>query len=235
MLINSCAPLLPKDTIRRAEDLSVALLCDGITKAGLDLPGGGCMCADIMPVNRTMKVVGTAITVETGEGNNFPIHVASYSVGLPGYIMVIDGKGYTERAYFGDLIMGACQAAGFEGMVVDGMTRDRDGNIDDLDNFPVYSRGFMPRGPVKTDQGAINTPIMCGGVWVNPGDLVVGDSDGVVVIPREYIEIVLAKAEEKESYEKKRRQQIAAYRKAVKENAPLPELAPGWVLDMLNK
>ena len=89
MLINSCAPLLPKDTIRRAEDLSVALLCDGITKAGLDLPGGGCMCADIMPVNRTMKVVGTAITVETGEGNNFPIHVASYSVGLPGYIMAV--------------------------------------------------------------------------------------------------------------------------------------------------
>ena len=119
--------------------------------------------------------------------------------------------------------------------ILDGMTRDRDGNIDDLDNFPVYSRGFMPRGSVKTDQGAINTPIMCGGVWVNPGDLVVGDSDGVVVIPREYIEIVLAKAEEKEFYEKKRRQQIAAYRKAVKENAPLPELAPGWVLDMLNK
>ena len=79
--------------------------------------------------------------------------------------MVIDGKGYEGRAYFGDLIMGACQAVGFEGMVIDGCTRDRDGNIEL--GFPVYSRGFMPRGPIKKDEGNINTPITCGGVKVD--------------------------------------------------------------------
>ena len=91
--------------------------------------------------------------------------------------------------------MGACQAVGFEGMVVDGFTRDRDGNIEL--GFPVYSKGFMPNGPVKKQEGNINTKISCGGVPVCPGDLVMGDSDGVCVIPREYIEIVLDKAEEK--------------------------------------
>lgn len=234
-MINPCAPLLPEAVIKRAENLSVPLICDGISKAGLKLPGGGCMAAEIMPVSRGMTAVGTAMTVETENGNNFPIHVASYSIDREGYIMVIDGKGYTECAYFGDLIMGACQAVGFKGMVVDGMARDRDGNIDDLDRFPVYSRGFMPLGPVKKNEGNINVPIMCGGVRVSPGDLVVCDSDGVAVVPQEFIPVVLAKAEEKKIYETNRRQQIAAYRKAKESGAPLPNLTPDWVMDILNK
>ena len=175
--------------------------------------------------------MGTALTVETANGDNFPIHVASYSFDAKGYVMVIDGKAYEGRAYFGDLIMGACQAVGFEGMVIDGCTRDRDGNIEL--NFPVYSRGFMPRGPIKKDEGNINTPIQCGGVRVNPGDLVMGDSDGVCVIPVEYIETVLAEAEKKKAYEDKRTETIAAYRQAKKEGTPLPQLAPQWVLDMM--
>ena len=145
--------------------------------------------------------------------------------------ITIDGKAYEGRAYFGDLIMGACQAVGFEGMVIDGCTRNRDGNIEL--NFPVYSRGFMPRGPIKKDEGNINTPIQCGGVRVNPGDLVMGDSDGVCVIPVEYIETVLAEAEKKKAYEDKRTETIAAYRQAKKEGTPLPQLAPQWVLDMM--
>ena len=192
---NQCAPLLPADVIARAERLNVPLLLDGLKAAKIEIPGGGCMAMEIMPVERGMKVVGTAMTVETDNGDNFPIHVASYSVKEDGYVMVIDGKGYTGRAYFGDLIMGACQAAGFKGMVIDGCTRDRDGNVEL--GFPVYSRGFMPRGPIKKDEGNINTPIMCGGVKVEPGDLVVGDSDGVCVIPREHIETVLSEAEKK--------------------------------------
>jgi len=230
-MINPNAPLLPEETIRRCEKLSVPLLLDGVKAAGLEIPGGGCMDAAILPVSPEMKVVGTALTVETQEGDNFPIHLASYRQPGDGYVMVVDGKGYMGRAYFGDLIMGACQAAGFLGMVVDGCTRDREGNI--ALEFPVFSRGLMPRGPVKKNEGNINTPIRCAGVEVEPGDLVAGDSDGVCVIPKRYIEVVLAEAEKKLAYEKKRTEVIAAYRKARRENTPLPQLAPQWVLDML--
>ena len=230
-MLNPCAPLLSDEIIRRAKNLNVPLLLDGVKAAKIDIPGGGCMDMHINAVERGMTVVGTALTVETDNGDNFPIHVASYSFDAKGYVMVIDGKAYEGRAYFGDLIMGACQAVGFEGMVIDGCTRDRDGNIEL--NFPVYSRGFMPRGPIKKDEGNINTPILCGGVRVNPGDLVMGDSDGVCVIPVEYIETVLAEAEKKKAYEDKRTETIAAYRQAKKDGAPLPQLAPQWVLDMM--
>lgn len=230
-MIKPCAELIENELIERAKRLGAALLCDGAKAAKLDLHNCGCMEASIMPVERGMTVVGTAMTVETSEGDNFPIHVASYSAPSAGYVMVIDGKGYEGKAYFGDLIMGACQAVGFVGMVIDGYTRDRDGNVEL--GFPVYSKGFMPNGPVKKSEGCINTAIQCGGVTVNPGDLIVGDSDGVCAIPREYIAIVLEKAEEKLAYENKRNETIAQYRKAKEEGAELPQLAPQWVLDML--
>lgn len=230
-MINPCAPLLSPAIIKRAEKLNVPLLLDGVKAAKIDIPSGGCMCAPINPVARGMKVVGTAMTVETANGDNFPIHVASYAAKQDGYVMVIDGKGYDGCAYFGDLIIGACRAAGFAGMVIDGYTRDRDGNIEL--GLPVYSRGFMPRGPIKKDEGNINTPILCGGVAVEPGDLVVGDSDGVCVIPKRYIETVLEEAEKKQRYEEEREKTIAAYRKAKAEGGELPQLAPQWVLDML--
>ena len=232
-MICKCTERVPEEAVERAKNLGVALLLDGVKKLKLEIPNGGCMDAEIMPVQRGMCMVGTALTVETSDGDNFPIHVASYSFSAEGYVMVIDGKGFKDRAYFGDLIMGACQAVGFEGMVIDGYTRDRDGNIEL--GFPVYSRGFMPRGPIKKNEGNINTSIMCGGVEVNPGDLVVGDSDGVCVIPRKYIDVVLTAAEEKHEYEINRRKTIAAYRDAKKNGTTLPELAPQWVLDMMKK
>lgn len=232
-MLNACAELLPDKVLVRAEKLNVPLLLDGLKAAKIDIPGGGCMDMSIMPVEKGMKVVGTAMTVESQDGDNFPIHLACYSAGNEGYVMVIDGKGYTGRAYFGDLIMGACKAAGFKGMVVDGCTRDRDGNVQL--KFPVYSKGFMPRGPIKKNQGNINTPITCAGVRVEPGDLVVGDSDGVCVIPRKYVEMVLDEAEKKQVYERNREKTIAAYAKAKAGETELPQLAPQWVLDMLKE
>ena len=109
-MINPCAPLLPQEVIERAKKLNVPLLLDGVKVAGIEIPGGGCMDMHINAVERGMTVVGTALTVETDNGDNFPIHMASCSFKADGYVMVIDGKGYEGRAYFGDLIMGACQA-----------------------------------------------------------------------------------------------------------------------------
>lgn len=231
--MKECAPLLPKEVVERAEKLGVALLLDGAKKAKIEIPNGGCMDAEVMPVDQSMHVAGTALTVETSNGDNFPIHVASYSFDAEGYVMVIDGKGYNKRAYFGDLIMGACQAVGFKGMVIDGYTRDREGNI--KLGFPVYSKGFMPCGPIKKNEGNINTPIMCAGVKVEPGDLVVGDADGICVIPKQYIDVVLQEAETKAAYEQNRRKTIEAYREAKKNGTELPVLAPQWVLSMMKQ
>jgi regulator of RNase E activity RraA len=222
--------LLPEDIIARAKKLNAALLCDGMKDMGI--PMDGCMEAAIMPVNPKLKMVGTAMTISTDLGDNFPIHVATYS-GSAGYVMVIDGKGYTERPYFGDLIMGAAQAIGYEGIVIDGYTRDTSGCLDM--GFPVYSKGIMQRGVLKQNPGELNVPIKCGGITVNPGDLVVGDADGITVVPRDKVYEVLEKAEEKAAYEDAREEKIAEYRHAVAEGKEPPQLAPQWVLDLLNK
>ena len=224
------APRLSREQIERARLLGVAELCDGVKAAGVHLPNDGCMDAGICPTARGMRFVGTALTVETSGGDNFPIHMAAYRPGSEGYALVIDGKGCTERAYLGDLIMAACHAVGYEAIVLDGCSRDRDGNIGL--GFPVYSRGFLPRGPVKKEPGSLNTPIQCGGVRVCPGDLVAGDSDGVCVIPRNLVDTVLNEAEKKLRYEANRRLAIEEYRQAKAAGAQLPQLAPQWVLDL---
>lgn len=228
-MLNEFAALIDDRIILRAKQLSVPQLCDGMKE--LNIPQCGCMSAGINAVHPDMKVVGTAVTVDTSNGDNFPIHVATYAVPQDGYVMVVAGKGYLERAYLGDLIMGAAQAAGYVGIVVDGCTRDRRGNIEL--GFPVFSRGFMPAGPIKKDPGNINTTVACGGVEVAPGDLIVGDCDGVCVVPRECIIEVLDKAEKKKAYEENREKAITAYRKAKANGEELPQLAPQWVLDML--
>lgn len=220
--------LLDQSIIKRACKLSTALLCDGMK--GLGVVRDGCMDADIMPINPAVKMCGTAMTVRTDNGDNFPIHVATYSAG-EGYVMIIDGNDYADGPYFGDLIMGAAQAVGMEGMVVNGFCRDREGCL--AMNFPVYCKGIMQRGVKKKDPGEINIPIICGGVQVNPGDLVVGDMDGVTVVPRELVQKTLDQAEEKLAYEKKREERIAEYREARLAGQPLPQLAPQWVLDLL--
>jgi len=221
------AELIPSKIINRVKKLNCALLCDGMIETGIDRDG--CMDAEIMPVNQKLLMIGTAMTIDTDKGDNFPIHVATYSA-KPGYVMVIDGKGYKERPYFGDLIMGAAQAVGIVGMVVDGYCRDTKGCLEL--KFPVYARGIMQRGVIKKNPGIINGTIKCGGVTVNPGDLVVGDYDGVTVVPRDRIEEVLANAEKKLAYEREREKVIKSYITAKKEGKKLPQLAPQWVLDL---
>ncbi len=222
--------LLDEEIIKRASKFGSAELADGMK--GLGYPGDGCMSADMLPVDDGIKMVGTAATVETADGDNFPIHVAIYSA-KPGYVLVIDGKGCMERAYLGDLIGGAAKAVGLNGLVVDGCIRDKIG-LKEM-HLPVYARGYMQRGPKKIGPGRINVPVDCAGAHVNPGDLIVGDADGITVVPKEIIEEVLAKAEEKENYEIKRREKIDEYNLCKANGKPLPELAPKWVLDMLGE
>lgn len=227
---NKLPPILPAEIIQRASKLSSAQLADGMK--GLGIQRDGCMDSNIMPVNETMKVVGTACTVSTDNGDNFPIHVAIYQ-GQPGYVLIIDGKGHDDHAYMGDLMMSAAKAIGINGVIVDGCVRDKI-TLNEL-RLPVFAKGFMQRGPIKKDPGEINTNITCGGVKVQPGDLVFGDYDGVTVVPRDMIETVLENAEKKDSYEVERRKLIEEYARCKLMGIDTPDLAPGWVNDMKEK
>lgn len=220
--------LISEEIIERVKKLSPAQLCDGMDSLGI--PRNGCMDADLLPMEDSKFMVGTACTVDTQDGDNFPIHVAIYQ-GKPGYVLVVAGKGYTERAYMGDLMGGAAAAIGLSGIIIDGYVRDKIG-LAELD-IPIYAKGFMQRSPSKKGPGEINTVVTCAGVKVAPGDLVVGDYDGVTVVPRERIEEVLAAAEKKGDYELKRREAIDDYRKCRVEGRELPNLAPAWVTEML--
>lgn len=146
--INEFPELIPEPIIERASKLSAALLSDGMK--GLDISRSGCMEAGIMPVDISMRVVGTAITVDTSDGDNFPIHVATYA-SKPGYVMVIDGKGYEGSAYFGDLIMGAANAVGLKGMIVDGYVRDRQGCLEV--GMPVFFKGIYAKRTKERKDG----------------------------------------------------------------------------------
>ncbi|MEG2936555.1 MAG: RraA family protein [Clostridium sp.] len=222
--------LLSNEIIERATKLSSSLLADGMK--GMNIPMEGCMEAEIMPVHIAMKIIGTAMTVESENGNNFPIHMATYA-STPGYVMVIDGKGYSERTYLGGLIVGAAKAVGVKGIIIDGYVRDREECI--KLELPLYSKGFMQRSPSKVEEGSVNDIITCGGVTVKPGDLIVGDADGVTVVPREFIEEVLTKAEEKLHYEMNREEVINSYNEAVMKGGELPNLTPKWVSKVLGK
>lgn len=227
---NSLPELVPQELIDRVKKLSPAQLCDGMESLGIER--NGCMDANLMPLDETKILIGTACTVDTEDGDNFPIHVAIYQ-GKPGYVLVVAGKGYTERCYMGDLMGSAAEAVGLSGIIIDGYVRDKVG-LANL-SIPVYAKGIMQRSPAKRGPGEINTIVTCAGVKVNPGDLILGDYDGVTVIPRGRIEEVLAAAEKKDAYEAKRRETIAEYVRCKNNNEPLPELAPAWVTDMINK
>ncbi|WP_182058965.1 RraA family protein [Pantoea sp. ME81] len=220
--------LIPQSLLDRARALSPALLCDGMQS--LDIPRNGCMDAGLNPLDDRKVMVGTACTVDTEDGDNFPIHVAIYQ-SQPGYVLVIAGKNYPERAYIGDLLVGAAQAVGLSGVVMDGYVRDKTG-LAEL-TIPVYSRGIMQRSPIKRGPGKINTVVQCAGVEVVPGDLIVGDCDGVTVIPRDQVEAVLTIAEKKAAYEDERRAAIHEYARCREDNLPLPNLAPSWVTELL--
>jgi len=230
-MFHSCPPPLDSESVARAKALSCSLLLDGAKALGLSLPGGGCLPHAIRPVNPNHKMVGTALTVLTQPGDNRPIHLAIYGAGQPGYALVIDGHAHERCAYMGDLMLGACKALGFSGVVIDSYIRDRDG-VMALD-FPVYTRGFLPPAPTKEKDGEINAPIEIGGVTICPGDLVMGDCDGVCVIPREHVKAVLDAAEKRKAYEEARQAVIDAYAKAKEAGQPTPDLTPGWVKEAL--
>ena len=136
------------------------------------------------------RVCGPACTVKVFPGDNLMVH-KSLDVLEPGDVVIVDAGGSTLNAVLGDLVSTKAKHRGAAGFVIDGLIRDLP-NIQALD-FPVFARGTTPIGPLHRGPGEINYAICCGGVVVNPGDLVVGDDMGVVVVPRGIAEELLGR------------------------------------------
>jgi 4-hydroxy-4-methyl-2-oxoglutarate aldolase len=192
-------PRVTNELVQRARQYQSAILCD---------VGGrrGTLNSRIQALHPSMKVAGPAFTVEVRPGDNLMFHVA-LAVAKPGDVIVVDGKGDDTCALFGELMVTQADAAGLGGFVVDAASRDTDTLAGG--SFPIFAAGRNPCGPTKGLPGTIGRAISLGGVAVQPGDLVVGDVDGVVVIPREQVEAVLDAADAKIAAERQRLNEIA--------------------------
>lgn len=155
----------------------------------------------IAPLSTTSRFCGPALTVEVRPGDNLMIH-AAMALARPGDVIVVDGKGDQSAALMGIIMVQQCIALGVAGIVLDAASRDSD-EIREL-GFPMYSVGTNPNGPTKFVPGRVNHPIQCGGVSVCPGDLVIGDADGVVVIERDKAPALIEAAAAKVADEHKR-------------------------------
>lgn len=170
------------DTLAALSGLASATLADGAK-------GEGVMAAAIKPVRAGMRVLGPALTCRCLPGDNLAVHGAIKLL-RPGDVLVVDVGGATDRAVIGDLVAESARRAGAAGAIVDGAVRDVDA-IAGL-GLPLFARAVTPRAAGKQSIGSLAEPVDVGGVRVSPGDLVLGDDDGVVVVPLERLDAVLA-------------------------------------------
>ena len=157
------------------------------------------MNSEIKPFWPGVKLAGPALTVRCHVGDNLTLHKAIELI-QPGDVIVVDAGGYKETGgLWGEIMALAARKRGLEGIVIDGAARD----IPILRgmNFPIFARTSSPGSTAKKTFGSINRPITCGGVLVNPGDLILGDDDGVVVIPSSRAEEILQLGRERDQKE----------------------------------
>ena len=133
----------------------------------------------IAPIGKG-QLLGTAFTVRLPQGDNLMFH-AAMDLAQRGDVIVIDAGGFTERAIFGEIMATYCKTRGIRGIICDGAIRDRE-ELAKMEDFPIYACAATPNGPYKNGPGEINVPVVIGGKIVFPGDIVVGDADGVVFI-----------------------------------------------------
>ncbi|MFZ5547601.1 MAG: RraA family protein [Pseudomonadota bacterium] len=176
----------------------------------------GALSGRIAPLSPGMRLAGSAITVEVRPGDNLMIHVA-LAIAQPGDVILVDGKGDLSSALMGEIMCQQAAALGIAGVVIDGAVRDSEA-IREL-GFPMYAAGLNPNGPTKSVAGRVNHPISIGGVTVHPGDLVVGDADGITIVERDKAAGLLPLAEEK----------VAAETKRIADIKSRLALRPGWL------
>ncbi|WP_157966324.1 RraA family protein [Oceanibium sediminis] len=177
------------------------------------------MGSNIRNLINNQRLVGPACTVKVYPGDNLMVHRV-LDIAKPGDVVVVDCCGNDSHAVMGDLVSAKAKHRGIAGFVIDGLIRDQD-DMKEID-LPVYARGVTPLGPLHRGPGEINYAVSCGGVVVNPGDIVVADTDGVVVVRHEYAaELLERQRQNKERMEK----YVADVRRGVFSN--------DWVTDAL--
>lgn len=187
----------PKELIEGFAGLPVANIADMMNRMF-------CLNARIRPMNEA-PLLGPAFTVKSRPGDNLLLHKA-LDLAQPGDILVVDAQGDMSNSIIGELMVLWAKKRGLGGFVIDGAVRDI-GTLRKMD-IPIYAAGITPAGPYKDGPGEINVPVTCGGVLINPGDILVGDEDGLVVIKPADAPELLKKTKAKNLAEQKTMEEI---------------------------
>lgn len=182
--VNPSAEPADPALLARLRGLPVALLSDQLQRnRGI---------AGLRPYHRGAPLAGTALTVRTRAGDNLAI-LRAFDVCRPGHVLVVAADGACENALVGGILCRFAETIGLAGLVLDGAVRD----VAELAtrDFPVWARGHTHRGPYKDGPGAINVAVAVGGQPIRPGDIVVGDADGLLAFPAEQAEALVLRAE----------------------------------------
>jgi 4-hydroxy-4-methyl-2-oxoglutarate aldolase len=188
------------ELVKRLGALGVATVHEAYGRYGLMKPY-------LRPVWAGAEAAGTAVTVLAHPGDNWMIHVAVEQC-RPGDILVVGCSADNTDGMFGDLLATALMARGVKGLVIDAGVRDAKA-LREM-GFPVWSKAISAKGTVKATLGSVNVPVVCAGINVMPGDAVVADDDGVVVVGRRDVAEVVAKAEKRHAEEEEKRKQLAS-------------------------
>lgn len=174
----------------------------------------GAIDGRIRPLDPSCRVAGPALTVDCRPSDNLAIHYA-LTKAKPGDVLVVDAKGFVEAGPWGDVLTLAAQKLGIAGLVINGSVRDASALIEM--GFPTFSLGISIKGTNKNQPGRVNVPVTIGDVTINPGDIIVGDRDGLVVVDHREVTQVIAASEAREEKE-------AGFRVALKAGKSTVEL-----------